>query len=177
MPTVEKTIESRIVYEGPAFDVKKHKVSAKDGIITERDILENRGGVVIIGITETGKVLMVNQYRKAIERDSLELPAGKIEAGEESRVAALREFEEETGYKAKEIEFLLSIYTSVGYSNEKLDIYFCKDLRKTETNFDETEDIEIIEYDADVLLKKIFQGEIMDAKTIIGLLYLKEKIY
>ena len=99
----EKTISSEVVYEGPVFRVRKHKVETRGGEST-RDIVEHSGGSIMVAVTDEGKVLMVRQYRKAFEKALLELPAGKRDPGEVPEVTAARELREETGYTASSVK-------------------------------------------------------------------------
>ncbi|NLA69617.1 MAG: NUDIX hydrolase [Clostridiales bacterium] len=166
----EKTIDSKIVYEGPIFDIRKYEVETVAGI-GYRDVLEHNGGSVIMPIKDDGKIVLVKQYRKPLEAEVLELPAGKIDEGEEPLVAAIRELKEETGYTANSMEHLISFTPTCGYSGERLHIYYCKGLTPGETNFDETEDLDIVEYSVNELIEMIKSGIIHDSKTIIGILY------
>ena len=168
----EKTISSEVVYEGPVFKVRKHRVETRGGE-SVRDIVEHSGGSIMVAVTDEGKVLMVRQYRKAFEKALLELPAGKRDPGEVPEVTAARELREETGYTASSVKPLVSFYPTCGYSNEFLHIYLCKDLTKGETHWDKDECIELIEMYPDEIIEKIKTGEIQDSKTIIGVLYAK----
>lgn len=166
----EKTIESNIVYEGPVFKVRKYKVSTKSGE-SYRDVVEHNGGAVMIAVTSDGKIIMERQYRKALEREVLELPAGKIEPGEEPEVAAVREIQEETGYKPNNVKHLISFAPSCGYAQEKLHIYIMRDLEPVDRNLDEDEDIDILMCEVDDILRMIMDKKIEDAKTLIGIMY------
>ena len=115
----EKTISSELVYEGPVFKVRKHRVETRGGE-SVRDIVEHSGGSIMVAVTDEGKVLMVRQYRKAFEKALLELPAGKRDPGEVPEVTAARELREETGYTASSVKPLVSFYPTCGYSNEDL---------------------------------------------------------
>ena len=169
----EKTIESEIVYQGPVFRVRKHLVETRGGR-SERDIVEHNGGSIMIGLTDDGKVLMVRQYRKAFEKPLLELPAGKTDPGEAPEVTAAREFREETGYTASDVRKLLTFYPTCGYSAETLHIFICRDLTPGMTEWDDSESLDVLEYDVDELIGMIMRNEIKDAKTIIGLLYARQ---
>ena len=166
----EKTIESKVVYEGPIFKIRKHKVETVAGE-SYRDVLEHNGGSAMVAITDEGKILLVGQFRKALEKVLLELPAGKLDPGEDPKATALRELKEETGYTAESIEYLLTITPSCGYSNELLYIYLCKGLTPGDVDWDDTEDLDIYEYEADEIIDMIKSGQIIDAKTIAGVLY------
>lgn len=170
----EKTISSRIVYEGPVFKVRQHEVECYGGRTAKRDVVEHTGGAIMVAVTDEGKILMEKQFRKALEAVLLELPAGKADPGEDPTTTAARELAEETGYTAGSVKHLISYYPTCGYSSELLHIYICRDLTAGETNWDDTECIELHEYDADELIDMIMRGEIRDSKTIIGLLYARQ---
>lgn len=167
----EKTLQSEVVYDGPIFRIRKDKVTVVGGKTSYRDILEHNGGAVILAVKEDGRILMVRQFRKALEREVLELPAGKIDGDEDPMDTALRELKEETGYRAGSIRHLTTISPSCGYTTELLYIYLCKNLTPGETHFDDTEDLDLYEYTADELVDWIMKGEIQDAKTIVGVLF------
>ena len=169
----EKTISSEIVYEGPVFRVRKHRVETVDGEGV-RDIVEHIGGSLLVAVTNEGRILMERQYRKAYEKALLELPAGRTDPGEEPEVTAARELREETGYTAGSVRHLLTFYPTCGYSNETLHIYICRDLTPGETHWDDSECLDILEFEPDELIDMIMRNEIKDAKTIIGLLYARQ---
>lgn len=170
----EKTISSELIFEGRILNLRKDKVTVRDDRTSIREIVEHNGGVVIAALTDEGKLPMVKQFRKAAERAVLELPAGKLEIGEDPKEAALRELREETGYSAREIIKLPEAFASVGYSTEVLHFYYAKGLRPGETDFDEGEAIEIAEYSVAEALDMIMDGLIEDAKTIAGIFMMKE---
>lgn len=166
----EKTISSEVVYQGPVFNVRKYQVETPRGRAT-RDVIEHNGGSIILAIKENGKILMERQFRKPLERVVLELPAGKIDPDEDPMQTAVRELEEETGYVAGYIKPLISYNTTCGYSNELLHIYICRDLSEGKKHWDETECLEVYEYDADEIIEMIKNKEILDSKTIVGILF------
>ncbi|MBQ6622560.1 MAG: NUDIX hydrolase [Mogibacterium sp.] len=166
----EETISSQVVYEGPVFRVRKHQVRAVGGQTDVRDIVEHIGGSVMLAVKDDGKILFERQYRKSAERDMIELPAGKRDPGESYLETAVRELEEETGYKCGSIRKFITIRPSCGYSAELLDIYLCRDLTPGDRALDPTEDIEILEKMADEAVRMILDQQIEDAKTIIGIL-------
>lgn len=169
----EKTIRSELVYKGPVFNVRKHVVEARGGEAV-RDVVEHVGGAIMVAVTPEGKVLMERQFRKPLEKEFLELPAGKADPNEDPIVTATRELKEETGYTAGSVKHLVSFYPTCGYSNEHLHIYICKDITPGEKNWDPDEDIEIIEYDPDEIINMILAGEIEDSKAIIGILVARQ---
>ena len=168
----EKTLKTERVYDGKILNLRKDTVTVKNGV-SEREIVEHRGGAVIVPVTENGNIVMVRQYRKAAGRVMLEVPAGKIDPGEDHFTTAVRELKEETGYTADKITFLTKMYPSVGYSEEKLYIYMCSGLTPGETDPDENEAIDVVEVPLDDIYKMIMDGKIEDGKTLAGVLMVK----
>lgn len=166
----EKTISSEMIYEGRILNLRKDKVQVKDNRTSYREIVEHNGGVALAAVTPEGKMVMVRQYRKAAEKAVLEVPAGKIEKDEDHRLTAERELREETGYSAGRIEHITSFYSSIGYSTEVIYLYYATELTPGETDFDDNESIEILEYDLKELKEMVFSGAIEDAKTIAAIL-------
>jgi ADP-ribose pyrophosphatase len=169
----EKTLSSEMIYEGKILNLRKDRVIVKDGGESYREIVEHNGGVIILGITDEGKIPMIRQYRKPARQIMFELPAGKLEKGEDPAAAALRELKEETGYTAGRIRLISSFYPTVGYSEEILHIFFAEGLTAGATDFDDNESIDIEEYTPEELYKKIDAGEMNDGKTILALLLLR----
>ncbi|HWQ79921.1 MAG TPA: NUDIX hydrolase [Anaerovoracaceae bacterium] len=166
----EKTISSEMIYEGRIINLRKDKVCVKNDQTSFREIVEHNGGVALAAVTPEGKMVMVLQYRKAAEKAILEVPAGKIEKDEDHRLTAERELKEETGYTAGKIEYITSFYSSIGYSTEVIYLYLATDLTPGETDFDENESIEVLEYGLPELKRMVLGGEIEDAKTIAAIL-------
>ena len=120
---------------------------------------------------DDGKILMVTQYRNALERDTLEIPAGKLDApGEPGIECASRELEEETGYRSEDLEWLITLRTTVAFCDEKIDIYVAKNLIPSHQHLDEDEFIDLKAYTIEELKEMIFTGEMQDAKTVSALL-------
>ena len=170
----EITVSSEMIYEGAILNLRKDKVKVKDGKTAYREIIEHNGAVALAAVTPEKNIVMVRQYRKACEDFLLEIPAGKIDKGEEPLTAAVRELKEETGYQAGKIRFLTKFYVACGYSQEQISIYLCEDLKAGETCFDEDEEIEIEEIPLEVLYDLCMKGEITDSKSIVGILMAKE---
>ncbi len=166
----EKTLSSEYIYKGKIINLRKDCVEIVSGKTSFREIVEHNGGVGLAVLTEKGRLVLVRQFRKALERDILEIPAGKIEKGEDPIVAAIRELKEETGYTAKNMENIGRIYPSVGYTTELIYLYLCTDLTPGETDFDESEAIDIEEYDLEELYKMALSGKIEDGKTLAAIL-------
>jgi ADP-ribose pyrophosphatase len=169
----EKTLASELIYEGKILNLRRDKVTVKNGT-SYREIVEHGGGVVIIGLTDEGRVPLVRQYRKAAEKAVLEIPAGKLEKGEDPLEAAAREFREETGYSAGSVKYLMEGYSSIGYSTEVLRFYLAEDLTAGETDFDDNEAITVEERTPDELYRMAMSGELIDQKTIVAALLARE---
>ncbi len=169
----EKTISTERIYEGMILNLRKDKVTVRQGE-SYREIVEHRGGAVIAAVKDDGTMPMVRQYRKAAGRVMLEVPAGKIDPGENNpEKTALRELKEETGYTAEHITLLTRMYPSVGYSEEILYIYLCTGLTAGETDFDENEAIDIEEYAVEELYHMVMEGKIEDGKSQTAILMVK----
>lgn len=169
----EKMISSEYKYKGKVLNLRVDKVTAPCGEAT-REIVEHNGGVGLLALTDEGKVVLVRQFRYAAGEVVLEIPAGKLEEGENSMEAAIRELKEETGYSAAKIQYLFSYYCGIGYSEELLHSYLFTGLTPGETHFDEDEALETVEYTPDEMIEMVMNGEICDSKTIIAAYYLKD---
>lgn len=165
----EKTINSELIFDGRVVKLYKDSVELSTGQKTFREVVKHSGGVVILAFKED-KILLVKQFRYPMKEVMLELPAGKLEQGEDPFEAAKRELEEETGYCANKWTDLGYVYTSPGYSDEKLYLYKAEDLEFTHCHPDEGEIIQAFEYKYDDVLKMIDNGQINDAKTLCALL-------
>ena len=172
----EETISSEMIYEGAIMNVRRDKVTVKDGQTSFREIIEHNGGAAVVALKDDGKVVMVKQFRKPFERDVLEIPAGKIEIGEDPKVTVIRELKEETGYTAKNVDLICKYAPSVGYTTEVLYIYKATGLTPGETNFDPQEALDTIELPLTEVVEMIKKGEILDGKTMTGILLTKELI-
>jgi ADP-ribose pyrophosphatase len=164
------------IYEGKILNLRIDTVELPDKKYSKREIVEHPGGVAIVPITNDNNIILVKQYRKAVDKFILEIPAGKLEINEEPRETAVRELKEETGYVAKELKYLLEFYTSPGYCNEKIYIFLAKDIEEGIATPEVGEFIKIEKYDIFDLIKMIDRGDIVDSKTIIGINLAKEYI-
>ena len=169
MEFTEKTIDSQLIYDGRVVKLYKDKIELSTGSESFREVVKHSGGVVILARKED-KILLVKQFRYPMKKVLFELPAGKLETGEDPFEAAKRELEEETGYCAEKWTKLGYVYTSPGYSDEKLYLFKAEDLKFTHCHPDEGEIIQAFEYKYDDVLKMIDNGEINDAKTLCALL-------
>ena len=172
----EKTISSDRVYTGKTISLKVDTVEVPNRGYQKREIVEHNGAVGIVAITSENKVVLVRQYRKAVEKELWEIPAGKIEIGENPKECAIRELKEETGYSAENMKLIHKFYTSAGFSNQKIYIFLAENLIKGERDLDEDEFLEVHEIDKDEVYNMIARNEIEDAKTSIGMLLIKELI-
>lgn len=165
----EKTLSSCNIYSGKIFDVIKDEVELSNGQKTIREVVKHPGGVVIVAKKDENTILMIKQFRYPTGSTLLELPAGKLEKGEDPFLAAKRELEEETGYVAKVWKKLGFIYPTPGFCDERLYLYFAKDLVYTKQNLDDGEILECFEYNIKEVFEMIKNGEINDSKTICAL--------
>ena len=167
---VETTTGAERVFEGRIFAIDRFFVNTPAGQPATRDVMRHPGGAVVVAVNDDQDVLMVKQFRRAVDQVMYELPAGKLEYGEDPAVCAARELEEETGYKPGSLELLTSMKTSPAISDETLHIYLATDLTQGEQHLDENEFVEVSREPLEVLIEQIFTGEITDSKTIVGLL-------
>lgn len=171
----EKTIQTEEIFSGKVIRLQLEDVKLPNGKMGRREIVKHPGAVAIIAITEENKIVMVEQYRKALERTIIEIPAGKLEKGEEPSACAHRELEEETGYECKSLERIVSFYTSPGFSDEILHLYIAAGLSKKENSapLDEDEFINLEELTLDEAIQYVKEQKIYDAKTIYAVQYLQ----
>ncbi len=173
MEKIER-LKRELVYKGAIIDVYKDYVKIPNGNIAEWDYIGHKGAAAVLPVTDDGKIVMVRQYRNALNRETLEIPAGGLNgANEPTKDAAARELEEETGYKSDNLTYLLSVVTTVAFCDEKIDIYLAKDLIPSKQNLDEDEFVEVEIYELDELCDMIFAGKIVDSKTVSALLAYK----
>ena len=169
-------IERKLIAKGKIVDYYHDVVRIPNGNIATRDFIWNKGAAAVVPVRNDGKIIMVRQYRNAIDRETLEIPAGGLNYAEEpTRDAAARELEEETGFKTDELEFLISIKTTVAFCNENIDIYVAKNLIPSKQNLDEDEFINVEAYSVEELCEMIYAGKIEDSKTVSAIMSYKNK--
>jgi ADP-ribose pyrophosphatase len=166
----EKTISSQLIYEGRAVKLRVDTVRMPGGRETSREIVEHGACVAIIAVDADDNVLLVNQFRKPVEKELLEIPAGGIEPGEEAVATVRRELREETGYLPRKVERLGGFYSTPGYCSEYLYLYLASDLVPSSLDAEDTEDIELVRVPISQIPGLITSGSICDAKSIAGLL-------
>lgn len=169
---MEATIRLKrdLAYTGTILKIYRDTVIA-NGIQEEYDFIHHDGAAAVLPVTKDGKILMVRQYRNALDRFTLEIPAGKVDTPDEPRIeCAYRELEEETGFRTEKLEYLMTINTTVAFCNEKIDLFIARDLIPSKQNLDEDECIEVEEWEVKDLLDLIYTGKMTDGKTVAAIL-------
>ncbi|MEN2766116.1 NUDIX hydrolase [Ornithinibacillus xuwenensis] len=171
----EKTLKSETIFEGKIVKLQVDDVRLPNGKTSKRELIKHPGAVAIIPITKDNKIIFVEQYRKPLEKSIIEIPAGKLEPGEDPERTAIRELEEETGYTTSKLTKVASFYTSPGFADELMHIYITSDLEKLEQPpaQDEDEFVELIELSLDEAKRFVEAERIHDAKTNFAVLYLE----
>lgn len=174
----EKTIHSNRLYEGKIINLKVDDVSLPNGNTSKRELIEHPGAVAIIAITPENKLILVEQYRKALERSLVEIPAGKLEPGEAPEYTAMRELEEETGYTAEKFIKIQTFATSPGFADEVVHLFAAEGLSKATNGavLDDDEFVELMEVTIEEAEKMVVDERIYDAKTAFAVLWAKQRI-
>lgn len=165
MDLKEKGLNSKFTYNGKILDIYVDEVSLPNGRTSFREYIKHPGAAAILAVLDNGNILMVKQYRYPAGDILLEIPAGRINENEDPASCAVRELEEETGYSAGEIVPYMDIFLAPGYSNEKIYVYLATNLKKTGTNWDDDEFLEILEIEPKKIKEMILNNEIPDSKT------------
>ncbi len=168
----ETLVSGELVYDGSLLKVRRDTVSLPDGKLTTREYFRHPGAVVVIPVFDDGSVLLERQFRYPPDRVFIELPAGKLDAGEDPLLCAQRELREETGYTASSWQFVCTIHNAIAYSDEHLEIYLARGLTQGEAALDEEEFLEVFSLPFDQLMDLIRQGQVTDVKTMIGAFWL-----
>ncbi|MDU4446715.1 MAG: NUDIX hydrolase [Anaerococcus vaginalis] len=176
MDNYEKTIKVDNIYEGKILSLRVETVEMPDKKYSKREIVDHVKGVGIIAFDGEDSIYLVRQYRKAIDEFTLEIPAGLVEVNEKPIETAKRELQEEIGYKPLDIEYLFDMHASPGFTNDKLSFFLAKNLEESKLELDEDEFLEKKSYKIEDVYNMVINGEITDAKTIIGVLYAKRLI-
>lgn len=175
MELTEKRVDGETKYKGFIVNVELDRAELCDGRVVNREVVRHPGGVSILPIDEEGSCYMVRQFRYPAQKLMLEVPAGKLEYGEDHRECAVRELSEETGFTADELIYMGAFYTSPGFCTERLHIYLARGLHAGESHPDDGEFLNVEKLPLDELIDMVMRGEIDDAKTAIALL--KADIY
>lgn len=167
----EERVSGEAVYAGKFFKVHRDAVRLPDGTRSEREYIRHPGAVGIVALTDDGAVVLERQYRYAPGRDFVEIPAGKLEAGEAHLETGKRELLEETGYEAARWEYLGLIHNAIGYSDEGIELWLATGLHKREAKLDDGEFLEVFTLPFAEALAMAADGRLSDVKTIIGLFW------
>ena len=166
----EKTVEEKSIYKGRIINLRVDKVALPNGREALREIIEHPGAVAVVPVLPDGRIVLVRQFRKPVEETLLEIPAGRLEEGEDAESCALRELEEETGFRAGKLEKILKFFPSPGFSDECIHLFKATELQKCRKNTEADELIEEVFMSVSEILKLIQEDKIKDGKTIIGIL-------
>ena len=170
----EHELCSEVVFDGRLLHVRRDTVRLPDGNTAVREYIRHAGAVVVIPILDNGDLILERQHRYPLRRDFIELPAGKIDPGEETLACAQRELLEETGYTAREWQYVTTVYPCIGYANEQLVYYLARGLTYSSHAPDEDEFLEIFQLPFANALEMVRSGEICEVKTVIGLFWLEK---
>ena len=166
-----KRLKRELKFKGTILEFYQDTMEINGDHTAVWDFIKHKGAAAVVPVTEDGKILMVRQYRNALERYTLEIPAGALdEENEPGRECASRELEEETGFRSENMEWLITLRTTVAFCNERIEVYVAKDLIPSKQHLDEDEFIDLKAYTLEELKKKIFSGEIEDGKTVASLM-------
>ena len=170
----ETKISSEQKFSGRLIDLYLDQVELPNGEMTTREWIDHPGAVCLIPILPDGKICLIRQFRYGPREEFIEIPAGKLDAGEAPLDCAYRELEEETGYRTNKLTFLTNIHPAIGFSNEKMWMYLAEELELSKKKLDEDEFLELLPTPLNKALEWVFSGKITDVKTIIGIMWLKE---
>lgn len=166
-------IDRKLVYQGHIVDFYEDTVKVPNGNVVKWDFIKHKGAAAVVPVLDDGRILMVKQYRNALDRETLEIPAGGLNEADEPFIeCSHRELEEETGYKCElsDMDFLISIRSTVAFCDERIDVYVAKNLVKSSQNLDEDEFINVCPCTTEELSRMIYEGEIQDSKTIASVM-------
>ena len=170
----ETRIDGEVAYDGGFLKVSRDRVTLPNQKVAFREYIKHPGAVVILPLVDDGRVLLERQFRYPLDRVFIELPAGKIDAGEATLATAKRELQEETGYTARDWHYVGKIHNAIAYSDEYLDMYLARGLTAGPARLDEGEFLEIFTATVPELLAMVRSGEVTDVKTIIGAFWLEK---
>ena len=170
----ETKISSEQKFSGRLIDLYLDQVELPNGETTTREWIDHPGAVCLIPILPDGKICLIRQFRYGPGEEFIEIPAGKLDAGEAPLDCAYRELEEETGYRTNKLTFLTNIHPAIGFSNEKMWMYLAEELELSKKKLDEDEFLELLPTPLNKAVEWVFSGKITDVKTIIGIMWMKE---
>lgn len=166
-----RRVKRELAYKGTVLNVYKDYMEFANGNTAEWDYIHHDGAAAVVPVMDDGRILMVRQYRNALERYTIELPAGKLDDPDEKGiVCASRELEEETGYRSENLEWLITLRTTVAFCNEKIEIFIARNLISSRQHLDEDEYIDVKAYTLEELKGMIYSGKIEDSKTVSAIL-------
>ena len=174
MELKETRLNSEVMYEGDFIQVRKDSVLLPDGAVSSREYITHPGAVAILAMLNNGNLVMERQYRYAPQQEFIELPAGKIDQGEEILMCAQRELLEETGYVANEWIHLATAWPCIGYADERMEYFLARGLAHQGSSLDDGEFLEVMELSLPVAIEWVRLGKISDSKTIVGLFWLEK---
>ncbi|TAJ79457.1 MAG: NUDIX hydrolase [Gallionellaceae bacterium] len=174
MDLKETQLDTALVYAGNFIQVHKDHAQLPDGSIGTREYIKHPGAVAILALLDNGNLVMERQFRYAAQREFIELPAGKIDHGEDMLLTAQRELLEETGYVAREWAHLSSAWPCIGFSDEKMEYFLARGLTHQGRQLDEGEFLEVFELSPIEAIEWVLSGKITDSKTIVGLFWLEK---
>jgi ADP-ribose pyrophosphatase len=175
-PKFETCSDSRVAFSGVFLKIHQDTVALPDGGSAIREYIQHPGAVAVLALLPNGKLLLEQQFRYALKREFIEIPAGKIDPGEDPLTTAQRELQEETGYRAANWRHLGTGHACIGYADEKIEYFLATDLTAGENHLDEGEYIELLEMTPDETFANVLNGNITDSKSITGLFWLRELI-
>ena len=168
---MERTVASRQAYAGRLINLRVDEVELDDGRRATREIVEHPGAVAVLAFLDNGDLVFVQQFRKAAERLTLEIPAGTLGAGEDPDACAIRELREETGYAPNTLRRVCSFYTAVGFCTELMHLFVATGLQPGQQDPEEDENIEVVTMPVSSAIERVGDGTIVDAKTVAGVFW------
>ena len=176
MDLTETCLSSEVVYEGSFISVRKDSARMPDGSTSTREYITHPGAVAILALLDNGNLVMERQFRYAPRQEFVEIPAGKIDHGEDILATAQRELLEETGYVAREWTHLTSAWPCIGFADERMEYFLARGLTHQERKLDDGEFLEVIELSLQEAMEWVRRGKISDSKTIVGLFWLEKTL-
>lgn len=170
---IETTVSSQTVYRGHFLELRRDEVALPDGTMAAREYVIHPGAVMIVAVLPDARLVMERQYRYPVRQTMIEFPAGKLDAGEGGLACAQRELWEETGYKARRWAKAGVMHPVIGYATEVIEIWFAKDLTLGERHLDAGEFLDVFAASQDELESWMQEGQLTDAKTIVGMMWLQ----